>query len=72
VAGPHDLTPRIVWRDCEIGRVVPPAIAPTYRTWTNAQTWTASSPGTYEDWPPFGVLRRSSGACDAAGIYLRA
>ena len=72
VAGPHDLTPRIVWRDCEIGHVVPPAIEPQYRPWTGAQTWTAAAPGTYEDWPPLGVFRRSGSACDAAGIYLRA
>jgi hypothetical protein len=72
VAGPDDLTPRIVWRDCEIGHVVPPAIAPQYTNWTGAQTWASPVPGTYEDWPPQGVFRRSGGACDAAGIYLRA
>ncbi len=72
VAGPHDLTPRIVWHDCEIGHVVPPAIAPAYRPWSAAQTWASAVPGTYQDWPPLGVYRRSQGACDAAGIYLRA
>jgi hypothetical protein len=72
VAGPHDLTPRIVWRSCEIGRVEPPSIVPLYKPWTSAQTWTSVVPGIYTDWPPLGVFRGSSGACDAAGIYLRA
>jgi hypothetical protein len=72
VAGPHDLTPRIVWRTCEIGRVVPPSIVPQYKPWTSAQTWTSAVPGIYTDWPPLGVFRGSDGACDAAGIYLRA
>jgi hypothetical protein len=72
VAGPHDLTPRIVWRRCEIGRVDPPSIVPQYHAWTPSQTWTSSVPGVYTDWPPLGVFRGSEGACDAAGIYLRA
>jgi hypothetical protein len=72
VAGPHDLTPRIVWRHCEIGRVEPPSIVPQYKQWTAAQTWTSQVPGVYTDWPPLGVFRGSEGACDAAGIYLRA
>lgn len=72
VEGPHDLTPRIVWRRCEIGRVVPPSIVPQYRPWTAAQTWTSSAPGIYMDWPPLGVFHGRDGACDAAGIYLRA
>jgi hypothetical protein len=72
VAGPHDLTPRIIWKDCEIGHVVPPAIAPTYHPWTGSQTWTSAVPGIYTDWPPLGVFRSNAGACDAAGIYLRA
>jgi hypothetical protein len=72
VAGPHDLKPRIVWRDCEIGHVVPPSIVPQYRPWTAAETWVSSVPGSYDDWPPLGVVRRSAGTCDAAGIYLRA
>jgi hypothetical protein len=72
VAGPHDLTPRIVWRRCEIGRVEPPSIVPQYRSWTSSQTWTSPLPGIYTDWPPLGVFRGSEGACDAAGIYLRA
>jgi hypothetical protein len=72
VAGPHDLTPRIVWRSCEIGRVDPPSIAPQYHAWTASQTWTSPVPGMYTDWPPLGVMRSSDGVCDAAGIYLRA
>jgi hypothetical protein len=72
VSGPHDLTPRIVWRQCEIGRVAPPAIVPQYRPWTTAETWTSALPGFYTDWPPLGVFRRTDGACDATGIYLRA
>jgi hypothetical protein len=72
VAGPHDLTPRIVWSRCEIGHVVPPSIVPQYKPWTPAQTWTSAVPGVYTDWPPLGVFRSSTGACDAAGIYLRA
>jgi hypothetical protein len=72
VSGPHDLTPRIVWRNCEIGRVEPPSIAPAYKPWTSSQTWTSAAPGIYTDWPPLGVLRANGGACDAAGIYLRA
>ena len=72
VRGPHDLTPRIVWHDCELGHVVPPAIVPQYHPWTPAQTWTSSVPGIYTDWPPLDVMRGQNGACDAAGIYLRA
>lgn len=72
VNGPHDLTPRFVWSRCEVGRVVPPAIVPSYQPWTGADTWTSRIPGTYTDWPPLGVLRKSDGACDAAGLYLRA
>jgi hypothetical protein len=72
VAGPRDLTPRIVWRRCEIGRVSPPSIVPQYKPWTASQTWTSPVPGIYTDWPPLGVFRGSDGACDAAGIYLRA
>jgi hypothetical protein len=72
VDGPHDLTPRIVWKNCQIGHVVPPAIVPVYHTWTGAQTWTSPVPGIYTDWPPFGVFHGAEGACDAAGIYLRA
>ncbi len=71
VAGPHDLRPRIVWHDCEIGRVVPPAIVPRYRPWTAGQTWVSTTPGSYNDWPPLDVSHRAQGACDAAGIYLR-
>ncbi len=72
VDGPHDLTPRIVWHDCEIGHVTPPSIVPQYKQWTGAQTWTSQAPGVYTDWPPLGVFHGSNGACDAAGIYLRA
>ena len=72
VNGPHDLTPRIVWHSCEIGRVEPPSIVPHYKPWTPSQTWTSPVPGVYTDWPPLGVFRGSNGACDAAGIYLRA
>lgn len=72
VTGPQDLTPRIVWHDCELGRVVPPSIVPQYKPWTAARTWTSPVPGIYTDWPPYGVFHGSSGACDAAGIYLRA
>jgi hypothetical protein len=72
VLGPNDPRPRIVWRDCEIGRVVPPEIAPRYRPWTAGQTWADAVPGTYTDWPPYGVRRAPGGACDAAGISLRA
>jgi hypothetical protein len=72
VNGPHDLTPRFVWRRCEVGHVVPPAIVPQYRPWTPEQTWTSRVPGTYTDWPPFGVMRANDGACGAAGLYLRA
>jgi hypothetical protein len=72
VAGPHDLTPRIVWKQCEIGHIVPPSIVPAYHPWTGTQTWTSPVPGIYTDWPPLGVFHRAEGACDAAGIYLRA
>jgi len=71
VRGPGDTTPRIVWRDCELGRVVPPAIVPRYHAWTDSDTWTASAPGIYTDWPPADIVKGASGACDAAGIYLR-
>ena len=72
ITSPHDLTPRIVFHNCAVGRVVPPAIVPQYKTWTASQTWTSPVPGVYTDWPPLGVFRGSEGACDAAGIYLRA
>jgi hypothetical protein len=72
VASPRDLTPRIVWSHCEIGHVVPPSIVPRYHTWTPSQTWTSPVPGVYTDWPPLGVMRGNEGACDAAGLYLRA
>jgi hypothetical protein len=72
VNGPNDLTPRIVWHDCEIGHLSPPSIVPQYKPWTGAQTWTSQVPGVYTDWPPLGVFHGSNGACDAAGIYLRA
>jgi hypothetical protein len=72
VAGPRDLTPRIVWSRCEIGHVTPPSIVPQYKPWTPAQTWTSAVPGVYTDWPPLGVFRGGNNACDAAGIYLRA
>jgi hypothetical protein len=72
VNGPHDLTPRFVWSRCEVGRVVPPAIVPQYRAWTGTETWTSRVPGVYTDWPPLGVMRRTDGVCDAAGLYLRA
>ncbi len=72
VNGPHDLTPRFVWSRCDVGRVVPPAIVPTYHPWTADQTWSSRLPGTYTDWPPLGVLRKTDGVCDAAGLYLRA
>jgi hypothetical protein len=72
VNGPHDLTPRFVWSRCEVGRVVPPAIVPQYRAWTGNETWTSRVPGVYTDWPPLGVMRRTDGVCDAAGLYLRA
>jgi hypothetical protein len=72
VNGPNDLRPRFVWSRCEVGRVVPPSIVPTYRTWTSNETWTSRVPGIYTDWPPLGVERSSGGACDAAGLYLRA
>lgn len=72
VRGPQDLTPRIVWHDCELGHVVPPSIVPQYKPWTAARTWTSPVPGIYTDWPPYGVFHGSTGACDAAGIYLRA
>ncbi len=72
VNGPNDLRPRFVWSRCEVGRVVPPAIEPAYRAWTGNETWTSRAPGTYTDWPPYGVMRANDGACDAAGLYLRA
>ena len=72
VKSPTDLTPRIVWRQCEVGHVVPPSIVPVYHSWTASQTWTSPVPGIYTDWPPQGVFRGREGACDAAGIYLRA
>jgi len=72
VNGPHDLTPRFVWSRCEVGRVVPPAIVPSYQPWTANETWTSRMPGTYTDWPPLGVVRTTAGVCDAAGLYLRA
>lgn len=72
INGPTDRTPRIVFKSCQIGRVTPPADAPQYRPWTLADTWSAAKPGTYLDWPPLGVSRAASGACDAAGIYLHA
>ncbi len=72
VNGPHDLTPRFVWRDCEVGRVVPPAITPQYRPWTGNETWVSPQTGIYTDWPPLGVVRATDGVCDAAGLMLRA
>jgi hypothetical protein len=64
-------TPRIVWRNCEIGRLLPPRIVPIYRPWTNALSWYPDIPGIYLDWPPFGIVRAVEGVCDAAGIALR-
>jgi hypothetical protein len=72
VNGPHDLRPRIIWSRCELGHVTPPSIVPSYRTWTDDQTWTSRIPGIYTDWPPLGVHRSSDAPCDAAGLYLRA
>lgn len=71
VDGPNDQTPRIKWRSCQVGHVVPPAIIPRYQPWTDTQTWTPSTPGTYTNWPPADVIRESVGGCDAAGIALR-
>ncbi len=64
-------TPRIVWRNCEIGRVAPPRIVPTYRSWTNDLNWYPRVPGIYLDWPPLAIVRSIEGVCDAAGIALR-
>ncbi len=73
INGPHDTTPRFVWSQCDVGRVVPPAIVPTYRPWTGDATWTSRAPGIYTDWPPLGVMRTSNeSVCDAAGLYLHA
>jgi hypothetical protein len=68
---PSARTPRIVWRDCEIGRLYPPRIVPTYRAWSNTLNWYPETSGIYLDWPPFGVVRSLDGVCDAAGITLR-
>ncbi len=72
VNGPKDRTPRFVWSRCELGHIVPPSIVPQYRPWTDGETWTSRMPGTYTDWPPYGVMRATTGACDAAGLILRA
>lgn len=72
VKGPRDHTPRIVFQKCEIGRVTPPAIVPSYRAWRAAETWSPSAPSIYLDWPPLGIFRSVEGVCDAAGIYLHA
>lgn len=71
VNGPADTTPRITWRSCEIGRIVPPAIVPQYRPWAEAQTWQPSTTGVYTNWPPADIVRSTDGVCDAAGIALR-
>lgn len=63
-------TPRIVWRNCEIGRLSPPRIVPQYRNWTDAETWHPTALGIYSDWPPKSVLFNKAGVCDAAGIVL--
>jgi hypothetical protein len=72
IKNPADRTPRIVFKSCEIGHVAPPANAPRYQSWALPDTWSAAVPGMYLDWPPLGVSRKTSGVCDAAGIYLRA
>jgi hypothetical protein len=75
VDNPQHPVPRIVWKRCEIGRVIPPRLHPNYQPWTNAATWYSSQPGMYLDWPPLGVFRSnasSANACDAAGILLHA
>jgi hypothetical protein len=74
IAGPNDPTPKIIWRDCELGRVVPPRIVPQYHKWTQDDTWVPSAPSVYNDWPPRGVLRTTdagNSACDTVGLFLR-
>jgi hypothetical protein len=66
-----DRTPTVIWRSCEIGRVVPPAIVPVYQRWTPAQTWQPRGPNVYADWPQHAIaVAPPPGACDAAGIAL--
>jgi hypothetical protein len=74
IGGPSDPIPKIVWRDCELGRVTPPRIVPQYHKWTQSDTWVSSSPNVYSDWPPRGVLRPADAgntSCDAVGLFLR-
>ncbi len=69
IGGPGDPTPKIVWKKCQIGHVVPPRIKPDYRDWTDKETWHAP-PGVYTDWPPADVRLASHGYCDVVGLYL--
>jgi hypothetical protein len=72
IDGPSNRTPRIVFKSCEIGHVVPPSVVPKYQTWALPETWSAAMSGMYLDWPPLGISRSTTGVCDAAGIYLHA
>jgi len=72
ITSPTDRKPRIVFKSCELGRVAPKSNVPTYKPWTLSKTWSPGTSGMYLDWPPLGVSRTKSSACDAAGIYLHA
>jgi len=71
IPSPKNPKPDIIFTRCDIGRVQPPANTPTYKPWTQADTWTPHQPGIYVDWPPPSVFHATAGVCDGAGIYLR-
>ncbi len=72
VDGPHDRTPRILWKNCEIGSVSPSAHYPEYRAWLPTLNWSPRISGIYLDWPPLGVVHKPNAGCDAIGILLHA
>ena len=72
IKSPKDRRPQIVFKNCQIGRLAPNSNVPKYQSWSLSDTWSPTSTGMYLDWPPLGVSRASTSACDAAGIYLHA
>lgn len=69
IGGPSDPSPKIAFKKCLLGHVVPPSIRPVYHDWTDKETW-HSPPGSYTDWPPADIKLANHGYCDVAGVYL--
>jgi hypothetical protein len=70
IASPANPKPTIAFKRCEIGRIRPFTILPTFKPWTAADTWVPHTAGIYVDWPPSSIIH-ATGACDVAGIYLK-